>query len=257
MKRLFCLLVISSLTASIYLNAQEGQNAITTTIMSYNIRNGLGMDQTTDLHRIADVINHVLPNVVVLQEVDSVTGRNNKFVLEELGALTDMYYVYAPAIKFDGGKYGIGLLSGDLPQEFTSVSLPGREEERVLLIAEFEKYVVFCTHLSLTPEDQLASIPIIKEEMAKIESGKPIFFAGDLNALPESETISALKSDFSILGDTKTCTFPADKPVQCLDYIMVAPNDNVVKQKFSFVYDEPIASDHRPVVVGVGFLEKE
>lgn len=255
MKRLFCFLVISSLAASIYLNAQDGQNSITTTIMSYNIKNGMNNDN--DLHRIADVINHVLPNVVVLQEVDSVTKRNNKFVLEELGALTDMYYVYAPAIDFEGGKYGIGLLSGDLPVQFTSVPLPGREEERILLIAEFEKYVIFCTHLSLTPEDQLASIQIIQEQMMKIDGNKPIFLAGDLNALPDSKTISALKNDFSILGDTKACTFPADKPVQCLDYIMVAPNNNVVQQKFSFVYDEPVASDHRPVVVGVGFMEQD
>ena len=43
-------------------------------IMSYNIRNGRGMDEVTDLGRIADAICKVAPDVVAVQEVDSVTG---------------------------------------------------------------------------------------------------------------------------------------------------------------------------------------
>ena len=45
--------------------------------MSYNIRNGRGADDVQDLGRIAEVIGRVAPDVVALQEVDSVTGRMN------------------------------------------------------------------------------------------------------------------------------------------------------------------------------------
>lgn len=54
--------------------------------MSYNIRNGRGADDVQDLGRIAEVIGRVAPDVVALQEVDSVTGRmNGRFIPEELG----------------------------------------------------------------------------------------------------------------------------------------------------------------------------
>ena len=45
-------------------------------IMSYNIRIGIGMDQQTNLKRIAEVINKIQPDYVGLQEVDSVCERS-------------------------------------------------------------------------------------------------------------------------------------------------------------------------------------
>ena len=55
-------------------------------IMSYNIRNGRGMDEVTDLGRIAEAIRKVAPDVVAVQEVDSVTGRSGGIdVLRRLG----------------------------------------------------------------------------------------------------------------------------------------------------------------------------
>lgn len=44
--------------------------------MSYNIRIGIGMDQQTNLKRIAEVINKIQPDYVGLQEVDSVCERS-------------------------------------------------------------------------------------------------------------------------------------------------------------------------------------
>lgn len=69
-----------------------------------------------DFDRIAEVINREHPDVVALQEVDSVTQRiGGCDLLGELGKLTGMQQVYAPAISFDGGKYGIGLLCRKKP----------------------------------------------------------------------------------------------------------------------------------------------
>ena len=45
-------------------------------IMSYNIRSGRGMDNVADFRRTAEVINKVCPDVVAVQEIDSVTGRS-------------------------------------------------------------------------------------------------------------------------------------------------------------------------------------
>ena len=66
-------------------------------IMSYNIRIGIGMDQQTNLKRIAEVINKVQPDYVGLQEVDSVCERSgwiNQYA--ELARLTGMYPIFPP-----------------------------------------------------------------------------------------------------------------------------------------------------------------
>lgn len=224
-------------------------------IMSYNIRGGRGMDNVFDLQRTADVINRVGPDVVAVQEVDSVTGRSGqRDVLRELGELTLMFHTYAPAIDYDGGKYGIGMLSKEKPLSYRYLSLPGREEERVLLFVEFENYVYGCTHLSLTEEDRMKSLPILKKEAAGIH--KPLFIAGDMNAAPEDAFIRELQKDFVILTNTKIKTFPAPTPRETLDYIAAFAKDTTVFVRLSTqVTDEPVASDHRPVVADIVFKQ--
>lgn len=224
-------------------------------IMSYNIRGGRGMDNVFDLQRTADVINKVCPDVVAVQEVDSVTGRSGqRDVLRELGELTLMFPTYAPAIDYDGGKYGIGMLSKEKPLNYRYLPLPGREEERVFLLVEFENYIYGCTHLSLTEEDRMKSLPILKKEAAAAH--KPLFLAGDMNAAPEDAFIRELQKDFAILTNTKIKTFPAHTPRETLDYIAAFAKDTTVFVRLSTqVPDEPVASDHRPVVTDIVFKQ--
>ena len=93
------------------------------------------LDDVTDFRRTAAVINKVCPDVVAVQEIDSVTGRSGgKDVLREIAGLTLMHHMYAPAIDYDGGKYGIGMLSKEKPLGYRYLPLPGREEARALLV---------------------------------------------------------------------------------------------------------------------------
>ena len=62
--------------------------------------------------------------------------------------------------------------------------MPGREEKRTLIIAEFKDYVFCATHQSLTPEDQLLAVPLIEKALQNVD--KPIFMAGDMNSAPAS-----------------------------------------------------------------------
>lgn len=224
-------------------------------LMSFNIRNGRGMDDLTDYQRTADVINRVCPDVVAIQEIDSMTGRSGQTdVLRELAERTLMHRTYAPAIDYDGGKYGIGMLSKEKPLNFRYLSLPGREEVRALLIVEFEKYIYCCTHLSLTEEDRMLSLPIIEREAAV--ANKPLFIAGDMNAHPDSEFVKALQKNFVLLTNPKQLTFPADKPDVTLDYIAAYAKDTTVFTRISsYVPEESIASDHRPVVTDILFIQ--
>lgn len=248
---LFMLLPLCNL----YSQEKGAREENTLRIMSYNIRNGRGMDDVSNFQRTADVINKVRPNVVAVQEVDSVTGRSGQTdVLRVLADKTLMYPVYAPAIDYDGGKYGIGMLSKEKPLGYRYLALPGREEERALLIVEFEKYIYCCTHLSLTVEDRLASLEIISREAAK--ANKPLFIAGDFNAHPDSEVIKGIQNDFVILTNTKQPTFPADEPTETIDYIAAYAKDTTAFTRLSaWVVDEPAASDHRPIVTDIVFKQ--
>ncbi len=192
-------------------------------LMSYNVRNCIGMDGMVSVDRVAEVITRNSPEVIALQELDSVTGRSGgRYVLGEIAAMCGMKHFYAPAIDYDGGKYGIGILCKDTPISVSQYALPGAEEARTLLVLEFSDYVFASTHLSLTDSDCRASVDIIREK------------------------------DFTPLSDTGLLTFPADSPVETLDYILLYnPDKKPVMVNAAAVVDEPVASDHRPVAVSV------
>lgn len=156
-----------------------------------------------------------------------------------------MYSVYAPAIDFNGGKYGVGILSREKPLSYRYVSLPGREEKRVLLLVEFEKYLFLCTHLSLTEEDRITSATIISQEIES--SKKPVILAGDLNDHPSSVFMQTLQQQWKLLSEEAN-SFPANQPDRCIDYILTRKQDPF-KVRSSLVMNEPAASDHRPVLV--------
>lgn len=217
--------------------------------MTYNIRNAKGMDGVCNFQRIANVISNEAPDVVAIQELDSMTTRSGqKFVLNEIAERTQMHASYAPAISFQGGKYGIGILSRKKPLDIHSYPLPGREEARMLMVAEFEDYFFACTHLSLTEEDRLASLDIIKKSVGK--SDKPYFLAGDLNDTPDSKFIKALQQDFQVLTNLKKPTFPATEPTETIDYIAAWKHrTNNFANLSAQVHEEPLASDHRPLTV--------
>jgi endonuclease/exonuclease/phosphatase family metal-dependent hydrolase len=122
--------------------------------------------------------------------------------------------------------------------------LPGKEELRSLLIVEFKNLIVFNTHLSLTAADQLTSVQIINEQVSKY--AKPVYLAGDLNAVPDSAPITELKKKWKLLSGEAN-TFPATTPDRCIDFVFGFGNTKNVSK--ALVPDEPMASDHRPVLV--------
>ena len=143
--------LIISVAAVLLFTMSQQLRARDIRLMSYNIHNSIGLDGRLDTKRIASVIDNVSPEVVAIQEIDSITGRSHgRNLLAEIAGYAGMRHLFAPAIDFDGGKYGIGILCKEKPIKEIQVSLPGSEEKRTLLAVEFKDYVFACTHLSLT-----------------------------------------------------------------------------------------------------------
>ena len=215
-------------------------------IMTYNVRHCAGMDLVVNYDRTAAVISQQQPDVVALQELDSMTERSGHHdQLSELALRTGYHPVFGAAIGFDGGKYGVGILSHEIPLSIRRIPLPG-EEPRVLLVVELEDYVIACTHLDLEEAQRLASVPLIVEEAQRWQ--KPFLLAGDWNDEPGSELLEVMTQHFTILSGDEA-TYPADKPTECIDY--VAAFNGRAEAIESHVIDEPEASDHRPLVVWV------
>lgn len=223
-------------------------------IMSYNVRGGMGMDDKRDYERASAVIREHKPDICALQELDSITGRNGKtYALQEFAQRSGMHGTFAKAIDYDGGAYGIGLLYKDEPLQIKRIPMPGREEARALIVAEFPEYVFLATHLSLTGADQLTSIRMI-DSLAALYPEKAVFFAGDLNFTPDSEQFKALRKNFLPLTDTKLKSWPADEPRDAIDYIWgYIGGDRYYKVRDHGVIDAPTQSDHRPVFADVTF----
>ena len=223
-------------------------------ILTYNIRNARGMDSITDYDRIAKIINEVDANCVVLQELDSATVRSKVVVvIEELGKRTNMYPSYSKSIDYQGGSYGVGILTKSKPLRKEMVPLPGREEKRSFLMVEMEKYVICCTHLSLNQEDRLVSVEEINLAIKKFGK-KPVFLAGDFNAEPVSPEIQKLGENWIFLNNISQKTFPSDKPEICIDYILAHKESaTTFRVKASDIQNGTLASDHLPVWAIVKF----
>ena len=193
--------------------------------------------------------------VVGLQEVDSCVKRSGyipeaAILAEKLG----IYSTFGAAIPLTSGKYGVAILSKEPPLTVHHYPLPG-EEKRTLLVCEFQEYVFATTHLALEEENRLASLSIILEE-AQSWGDKPFFVCGDWNDEPTSTLIKTMKKNGFVMLNYPTSitsayyTFPAGKPNRIIDYI--ASFGKVFRSvRKRQVLNEPVASDHRPVLVEV------
>lgn len=261
-------LIATILSTTIATKAQTPTGKSRLRVASYNIQHGMGMDGRLDYLRTARVLEKINADVVAVQEVDSMTRRTgHTYALGEIADAMRYYASYAAAIDFDGGRYGIGILSRQRPLRIERRALPGREEARAIIVAEFKDYVFAATHLSLTEEDRMASLAIITE-MARA-SRKPFIIAGDMNAEPGSTFIGELEKDFHICSKNAK-SWPADKPQACLDYIAAYKSYGDVKRpgaddewaNYRPYVGEPAvtlnaqvvntqASDHRPIYADI------
>lgn len=219
-------------------------------ILTYNIHNGFAMDEpdTMNLLRIARVIAAQQPDLAALQELDRGTRRSaGRDVLQELADATGMTGTYGQTIPYQGGAYGIGVLSRLPPLRVYQRPLACAAEPRTLLVCEFDAFVLFCTHLSLVAESRAAAVAVINRERGAFK--KPVFLAGDFNAAPDAGAIRALETAWRRISPLEP-TFPADQPNVTIDYLFVTKEAQVETIE-SRVVEEPAASDHRPVFAQV------
>lgn len=206
---------------------------------------------------IARVINQEKPDLVALQEVDIHTERSGKQLdqARELARLTGMQSFFMKALDYQGGEYGVAVLSRFPIVDSVGYLLPrnselGGEDRSVaaitVLVPRRGKVVFASTHLDLKEGNRLAQAEAIVDHFKN--TALPMILAGDFNAQPGSTTIDYLDQHF-----TRTCmqnclpTIPVENPTRTIDFVMFTPGRNI-NAVSTRVISEKYASDHLPVV---------
>lgn len=226
--------------------------------MTYNIHVGVGMDKKLDLQRIANVINRERPDLVGLQEVDrGVKRTEGKDEIAELAALTQMQYAFAPNLDFQGGKYGVAILSRFPIRNTVHRMFENKREaeRRGMLLVEVEidrqPLTFVTTHLDYQFEDgRLFETEQLLKHLAEVK-GRLIVVA-DLNDVPSGSAYQLMRTKFDdawVVSRAKGdgFTYPADKPAKRIDHVFSSQG---VKAKKAWVV-ETLVSDHVPVVAEV------
>ena len=73
-------------------------------LLTFNVRRCMGNDNQINYNRTASVIKALNPDVVSVQELDSVRPRTGSvYQLAELAKLTGMNYYFGRGIRYEGG----------------------------------------------------------------------------------------------------------------------------------------------------------
>src|SRR5215204_2003498 len=231
------------------------------TLMSYNIHVGVGMDKKQDLKRIADVIKLYRCDLVGLQEVDRGVERTGRVdEIKELARLTGMDYAFAHNLDYQGGQYGVAVLS-----RFPILAIDHRRyanrrerERRGFIRVEVEvggrRLNFVTTHLDYQSlEGRIFETEQLLKALEDVRG--PLIVAGDFNEEPPGGAYDMmLKAGFAdgwTQAATEGLTYPADKPTKRIDYVFYRNLGGDVHAAASV--PDTLASDHRPLVVNLSF----
>ena len=225
-------------------------------VLTYNIHHGEGTDGNIDLARTAEVIRGADADLVALQEVDRETMRTGEVdQLSELERLTGMRGVFGKAMDFQGGAYGVAILSRLPVASVDNMPLPGapEREPRTALSVDVAtrsglRVRFTSTHLDQGREieSRTAQVHFLAETMSRADT--PSILAGDFNSTADTDIIATVRSAWTDLFTAPLPVGPDGLPRRRVDYVFGRPG-SAWQTLDSAVIDDRVASDHRPVMV--------
>lgn len=252
------------------------------TVATYN----MGAARVSDIDTIVTAIKALDADLIALDEVDNKTERSGKvdqakYIAEKLG----LNYVFGRAIDFQGGQYGVAILSRHPIINSEVVPLPSGDpkvdEARIVLAAEvnvpgFDSPVVFMnTHLDYKEDHSIQKTQVqrindlavanvalnnIKDFTTKIK-----ILAGDFNDTYNSANVAELSRYWNLVATddpNDMRSWPAANPMADLDHIFTSRGQIwdikslEVLQGNERNIDWDGASDHTPIVVKLQLKEQ-
>lgn len=230
-------------------------------VVTYNIHKGRGLDRRDRIQWIAEILQGLKPDIVALQEVVSVEGREQeahqaRFIAEALG----FHYRIGETRRLRGGAYGNVTLSR-FPVVFEQqydLSRAGREERGCLrtdLQLEPDRLLhVFNLHLGTAFRERrfqakkLFGQGILKEGRRSVGS----LILGDFNEWIPGLASRLLNTHFHRVPVksrlARSRTYPGVLPLLSLDHIYFEEHLELVKAALTRNRKTLLASDHLPLV---------
>jgi endonuclease/exonuclease/phosphatase family metal-dependent hydrolase len=262
-------LVLCGLLASCAGAGRGGGGGREVTVLVYNIHAGKDAGGRDNLARVAEVVRGSGADLVLLQEVDRNTQRSGPTDQPAtLARLTGYSVAFGRTIGFQGGDYGIALLSRWPIVQDTLIPLavtapPGQtvanREQRGVLVAEVAApggaLTVLNTHLDASGNDvwRMQEIEGVLRVANTIRgSGMPLLLGGDFNSRPESPIHGSLRTAgfrdaWPECGTGDAMTFPAASPNRRIDYLYLTGATRCLDARVL----PGEASDHRALLIHV------
>ncbi|MCX4241733.1 endonuclease/exonuclease/phosphatase family protein [Paraliomyxa miuraensis] len=220
-------------------------------VMSWNVSAG----RVGSLEEIRDVLLEHRPDVVVLQELDVLVRRTGS--VDQPRVLADALgysYAFAASLEFDGGDFGMAVLSWLPFADVRRISLPSESgyEPRIALdttlCAGPLPLRVVDVHADFVPSANAAGLVALGEEVGSTLEA-PTIIAGDFNAPLTAEGGQALME----LTGAVDALLPWDPgPTHGdgrIDHALVSPAPALVVTGATTIEND--ASDHRALWVEV------
>ncbi len=235
-------------------------------VLVYNIHAGKDAQGVANLVRVADIVKATGADVALLQEVDINTRRSGRVDQPaELADLTEMRPVFGKTLDYDGGEYGIAVLTRwpvehdtlfrlqvTTRQERAGGSYEPRGVLHVLIATPHGPLHILNTHLDASGDDRFrrqeaATVLRLADQLRS--SGELVFIGGDLNANPDSPVLAMFseagwRDAWEGCGVGEGKSFPYNAPVKRIDYLLLGTGAACLRAEV-LATD---ASDHRPVV---------
>ncbi|EOV8088944.1 endonuclease/exonuclease/phosphatase family protein [Providencia rettgeri] len=279
---------MATMTGSEILKVQDGgapnkvyiSDKPTIKVATYNIgKNELASD-VSNFDGLNTAIAKIDADVIVLTEVDNKTARSKKVhQLEEIAKANKMDFVFGKALDFDGGEYGVGILSKYKIDKSKVINLPsGDAEQRVVLISQISKpgfdtpIIVMGTHLDWQKDPTIrigqvrhildASIGDTDTGFDNIAASIKIL-AGDFNSTANEQPIQEIRYMWNPVEfkGVDYRSWPAVNPAIDIDHIFTFKGQVWDVKKMEIPTDSKEfqwsnVSDHLPIIAELELQEQ-
>lgn len=236
-------------------------------ILTYNIHKCIGgLDRRYDPSRVRQTVAHYAPDLVLLQEVDSMAARSNADrQVDLLGDLLGFRHrTYFPNVRLRrGGEYGNAILSR-FPLTDTSnvdLTIPPKKRRSVLHARcrvrlggaagnRTRTLHVYNLHLGLSGAERKVQLRMFLEShpFVGLNHRTPTIVAGDFNDLWGTLGRKMLSpAGFRGIG-RPIRTFPAWAPLRALDSVYVRGDVTIQNAFRARLAVAKRASDHLPLI---------
>jgi endonuclease/exonuclease/phosphatase family metal-dependent hydrolase len=236
--------------------------------MTFNVHQGFDNAGVVDADAFERVLREEAPDVVVLQESDTLRVTSaNLDVVAVLAARLGYHEAYGPPTREE--SFGVSVLSRHPIVSWQAVELPAKKDNRFLVQATLDvrgrNVTVLAVHLGLPQDEREAQI---REVLARVASAPgPVVLAGDFNSCPfrvcpdydgpndtvYQETARVLRDGYLVAGGAdpdapEAWTFDAASLTHRIDYVFVDSAWDVAAYRSVRTPAALAASDHVPVV---------